>query len=609
MLNNVRTRVFAVTGHVKRLLSCSIKVLQSKTNIKIYVDEARRCQRLLRILCHCQVNDHRFLELYYQTIEQSILSQNKKIIVVALGHIATHLFEISTKDCDEQRTRLVNYSSTKGLTTSLYTVLHTIQAYRSRIRDNDDTSMKLFYNHIGSLYPYTARFLDVRRQFRDCTQYFIDGDSLLLSTIYHSNVCLTSSIGHTIHVIFMIERFLLKLFAQAPQLNYTLIFFDCHMQFNDEKTSILALLRACLIAHLKHNTRQWGSVAVRQFSSWLSDEYLEFARHERPMFIFYHDLSSFTVDKTDILSSDILERLTIIYRLFGNYHQYTLQCQLYLMNKIFMSDTVIECFHVQFNRLFPSSLLKHYLPDQDCNDRSILSLNTDEIKLFEQIAEDTTDNDLRLVLYMKTLRDMLNNMKCDQLLMSCLGSLLVLHIALLVRLSIMDRRVPSVGSSFTLSPQLNQQLAQFQQILGKHLVSYTSSTLSWSKIADLFDGRLFMFTIQWIHQSTSTIRIDSQTNHIVQRCLSNLNLDYHETYFVDIVKQLIQSNHIVFSTMTNKQSMVNNAQRQQVIRISNPLTNVYLKSILPSSKRSTHYDMIDPNEKHCISYPGIKEIH
>ncbi|CAF1324270.1 unnamed protein product [Rotaria sp. Silwood1] len=135
-------------------------------------------------------------------------------------------------------------------------------------------------------YPYKARFLDLHREFRDSMHYFIDGDSLILSVAHHISIDLKTYYGNTLHTIFIIERMLLTLFNQAQQCNYTLVFFDCHYYLYEKEKSILSLIRACFIAHLSKNINQYGSSKVRQFSSWLDQEYIDYAHEENHILSF-----------------------------------------------------------------------------------------------------------------------------------------------------------------------------------------------------------------------------------------------------------------------------------------------------------------------------------
>jgi hypothetical protein len=562
----------------------------------------RQCGRLLRFLHYCQQQYTHFTDLYFQALEQCIKSDNEKIVTIVLQQIASHLFEVTHND--EERKRLIHHlpSETSGATISQshQSILATIHALTSTNRTEQETAI-LLSNHIDILYPYTARFLDVRREFRDSTHYFIDGDSLLLSIAHHINVDLISYYGNTLHVIYIIERILLTLFNQSHQCNYTLVFFDCHYQLYQAENSILGLIRTCLIVHLSKNAEKCGTSKVRQFSSWLDDDYLEFSREEKPMFIFYHDMSSFDAENDKLLSKNVLEKLICVYRLFGNYHQYIIQCQVYIMNKLTLSETSVKCFQIQFHRMCPTKLLTEIVRKGSL-DLQMNGTKERDWNEFDKLCQEIGGNDVRLFLYLKTIVDFMEENK-EQNLIQLLCPLLVLHVALLIRLSLTDRHLSLSFPLVTFSPAFSQLIVQFQQRLSRDVSSHHSS-LSWSKVGDLFDGRLFAFTL---HQfSSSNIRLDSTTFEIIKQSLSILKVPSTDTLFEDIIKQLIQSNDISFSS-SSLDEQVTKSKRQKIIRISNPFVDTYLKPILTSNKTET-FDLVEPDGSQVAQYKGTLSL-
>ncbi len=428
-----------------------------------------------------------------------------------------------------------------------------------------------------------------------------------MSIAHHSNINLNSYFGNTLHVIFIIERILLTLFHQSHQCNYTLVFFDCHHHLYQQENSILSLLRACLILHLSKNANQNGRMKIQQFSSWLDDEYLKLVHDEKPMFLFYHDMSSFDKENDLLLSKDTLEKLLCIYRLFGNYHQYVIQCHLYLMNKLTLTETTVKCFQIQFNRMCSKKLIDHIVQTVSSDLQHSNGIQERNWSEYEKLSQDIGENDVRLFLYLKTIVQFTAE-KNQQYLVSLLSPLLILHVALLIRLSLADRHLPLNFPSVTYSPIFSQLIIQFQQQLALHLTS-SSSSLSWSKIADLFDGRFFTFTLYQIQQS-STVRLDSKTNEIIKQSLHLLNIPSSENIFQDLVNQLIQSNDLSFSSSSPKTQlpvMEQQRNRKQVIRISNPFIDAYLNPILPS-KGPLPFKLVEPDDSQIIRCKGTSSF-
>ncbi|CAF4055452.1 unnamed protein product, partial [Rotaria sp. Silwood1] len=578
-------------------------IYHSNKTIDIYVDIVRQCQRLLWLLYHCQQSYAHFIELYYSVLEQCSKSDNEKLITVVLQQIATHLFESTDNNNGDSQCiiKFVPPNTLSSNTPLLHEyILTTIQTLCSTNQTERHT-FSFLSNHIDILYPYTTRFLDVRPEFRDTMHYFIDGDSLLLSIAHQTNVNINSVFGNTLHVIYLIERLLLTLFRQSHQCNYTLVFFDCHHHLYQQTNSILSLLRSCLIAHLCKNTDKCGTTRVQKFSSWLDGNYLKFVGDEKPMFIFYHDMSSFSLENDYLLSKPVLENLLCMYRLFGNYHQYVIQCQLYLMNKLFLTETTIKCFQVQFNRICPKNLLETIIKTVPSN-YYINEIEAEYSNELIKLCQDISENDIRLFVYLKTLINFIQENK-EQYLVENLSPLLVLHVALLIRLSLCDRHLPASLPSITFSPAFSQFVGQFQHRLASFLSS-SPSFLSWSKISDIFDGRLLTFTIYQISQFLSNIRLDSKTYDIVKGSLDLLNISLTENLFKDIMNKLVQSNDIILPlSPSESQVSLNNPEqkRHKIIRISNPLIDEYLKPILTASDKST-FDLINPDYSYLVRH-------
>jgi hypothetical protein len=547
---------------------------------------------------YCQQQHVHFRDLYFHTLKQCIESNNDKILIVALEQIASHLSEITDNDNEYQcLIECLPSDVFKSPKSEQYqSILSTIQALIST------NQVLTSLDNLDVLYPYRAHFLDARREFRDSTHYFIDGDSLILSIAHHKNVNLNSYYGNTLHVIFIIERILLTLFNQSHQCNFTLVFFDSHHQLYQE-SSILSLIRASLIAHLDKNSDKYGKNKVQQFSSWLDDDYLKFIREEKPIFMFYHDISSFDIETDNFLSKNTLQKLVRIYHLFGNYHQYVHECHLYLMNKLNLTDISVQCFQIQFKQKCPIKSLTEMVKIV-FSDSSIMNIKRQDGNEFEKFCYEIGQNDVRLLLYLKTIAEFIPEEK-EKDLFNLLSPVFVLHVALLIRLSLADRHLSLGFPSITFSPIFSELIVQFQNRLASNLTTTYPSSLSWTKIADLFDGRLFAFTIYHIHQSSSNIRLDSITLDIVKQSLIVLNRQPSENIFGDAIKQMIETKDIIFpSSSTEEQHTIVNVERQKIARISNAFIDTYLQPILPSNNELS-FDLVDPDDSLTVRYEGM----
>lgn len=545
---------------------------KQKKKLYIYVDPIRRSDRLLQLLYHAYQQNRSFLALYFDVLESLLKSNQEKIRIIALQQIACHLFEQSD---DHERV--------KALIPSSVTAVHSlIERFRST-----DAEPELLSDELDVLYPSTGRYLDAHREFRDGLHYLIDGDSLLLSVLHHKSIQFSSNFGHTLHTIYVIERILLTLFHQSNQCNFTVIFFDCHAQLYAHVSPIVKLIRASLIAHLEHNGNRIRSMAIKQFPSWLSDDYSTFIQEERPTFLLYHDFSTLNIEPKNILQADVLERLMIIYLCFGNYHQYTLQCQLFLLNKIYFSTQSVKCFRLEFSRVCPVPVIDRLMTNVE---RST-EFTAKSMIVFPSVSND----DVRLTLYLNTMVEMMS----EDTLTTDVASLLILHLALLLRLSLLDRHLPRSIPIWQFSEGFIEQCNRFQTRLAENLTASALSTFSWSKIADLFDGRLFHLTLDQLHRRQLSFRLDPLTEELVKDCFLALNLSYEQSLFSTIINRLVESHDL---RVPDQAPTLENAPlaRPQVIRISNPLIDQYLRTI----PQPQEFDWIPPHPQFQNTYPG-----
>ncbi|CAF0733868.1 unnamed protein product [Adineta steineri] len=587
------------------LRNCSKQEVDLKP-LEIYINPIDQCKRLLQFLYHCQQNYSHFTDLYFRTLDHCIKNENENISSIALQQIALHLSDdINNK---KQRERLIKYLPSKTTMSTISEIhkpiLHIIETLLST-----NETIVISQDDLDILFPYRARFLDLQREFRDSTHYFIDGDSLLLSIAHHINVDLISYFGNILHVIFIIERILLILFNQTHQCNYTLLFFDCHHQFYQKEKSILTLIRSCLITHLSKNIDKYGSSKVKQFSSWFDEDYKKFAKEEKPHFIFYHDMSSFNLTKDHLLSELSLKQLLYIYRLFGIYHQFDLECHVYLMNKLTLTDTYIKCFQMNYREKCSKKRINDIVQIRAFYQHITINEKNKWTEFEKQISDIITQDDIRVFLYIKTIIDLME-MKKDQVdeeeLLKYLSPLLLLHIALLIRLSLIDRQIPSDFPSITFSTIFSQLITQFQQQLALS-VSACSSVRSWSKITDLFDGRFFAFTLYQLNQSSSKISFDSDTMNIIIDCLSFLKFSVDKNIFYETIEKLIQSKHLIFSSSFSTETDVG-SKSQEIARISNRFIDTYLQPIISNPEKLT-FNFVDPKNVQLARYEGKYHWH
>ncbi|CAF3580025.1 unnamed protein product [Rotaria sp. Silwood1] len=142
--------------------------------------------------------------------------------------------------------------------------------------------------------------------------------------------------------------------------------------------------------------------------------------------------------------------------------------------------------------------------------------NNDSIEFEKKTYELTNQDDVQLFLYLKAIMKTKNDQSNSESLFNIISQLLVLHVALLIRLSLIDCHLLSKFPSITFNSIFSQLTNQFQEHLTSCLYLY-SSLLLYSKVVDIFDGRLFAFTLYQLKQSSSKMKFDSNTMNIVKK--------------------------------------------------------------------------------------------
>ena len=210
-------------------------------------------------------------------------------------------------------------------------------------------------------------------------------------------------------------------------------------------------------------------------------------------------------------------------------------------------------------------------------------------------------DDVRLAMYLRAILDLMDAKKFDKEPMFIrLTPLLVLHVALLMRLSLIDRHLAPL---LEFSPMLTSVLGRFLQQLAQ-TASVRGTSLGYSRIADLFDGQLFAFTLWQINERSPNVKFDSATMDIVQRALAFLNVPTHAGVFDDIVMQMVKSKDLIFSSSKDRREPPVPTSRP-ITHISNPFIDTYLKPLVSSARPGLTLEFIDPDKINSIQYKGM----
>jgi hypothetical protein len=183
----------------------------------------------------------------------------------------------------------------------------------------------------------------------------------------------------------------------------------------------------------------------------------------------------------------------------------------------------------------------------------------------------------------------------------------ILHIALLIRLSIADRHIKNdinirghdiTFPTVTFSIEFSKHIHRFQEYLAYSLSAISNVELNHSKVGDMFDGRLFTFTL-FLLKCDPNFLLDIDTTLVIEKCMACLdkicrlseNVELKDNfklkdksvnmYFINLTKKLVLQNHVDFAR-GNSQHEKRRHYNNTVLEVSNPMIDKYLdKPSLP----------------------------
>lgn len=181
-----------------------------------------------------------------------------------------------------------------------------------------------------------------------------------------------------------------------------------------------------------------------------------------------------------------------------------------------------------------------------------------------------------------------------------------------MRLSIGDRhikrhiRVNQQTLNFPtleLDDDLSKKILLFQQCLSYSLSTITDVSLDYSRVGDMFDGRLFVFTLFEISRNKN-LSFDNDTILIFNSCKEFLNgiglagkifIPYSKSikkHLIDLTNQLMSNNKIRFIAEAEPEIIRN--YDNTISRVSNRLIDTYLqetiRSISSNSRLSSYHE-------------------
>ncbi|XP_076357018.1 LOW QUALITY PROTEIN: putative ATP-dependent RNA helicase DDX60 [Tachypleus tridentatus] len=452
---------------------------------------------------------------------------------------------------------------------------------------------------------YSIEHLDLRNHFAD-VHFLIDGEGLFVETLTHPDLSWEFG-GQPLHLLYLYERFLHKFLEKEA--NFKLLFFKGFDSIWKCVPSV-AVTRMLLIEHFQRNT---NITVIYEFMDVFDPMFQQYLTDESPSFMLTSD-DSFLLNLKDIFHEDLKENLVVSFFLENS--------NVYLWVVVaFISGIVFDVRKV--NCYFNNSDAK-YQKLYDKVERSICkdsSLQNVYRNMFSPTYEDLSfvpkqfgelknfnNKDVRILLTCQAL----NNVMKMQANMAFFIQVYALHLAILLTLPLKYRA------------QELPELPEMEKIELKKFWNYMCSCLkycltnlapsssgSFSKIGDLFDGRLFV-KIFYLCKKEMKVQLNKKTELLYMVLVKGLNLDEFNNTLPVIGKQnekLCTKGELKIAK--SKERSINNDD-DFIINVSSVLMDQYVGDIL-SSKNLLVKDINDKwvkeNVLHGYDFEEITHWH
>ncbi|CAK4000049.1 P-loop containing nucleoside triphosphate hydrolase [Lecanosticta acicola] len=355
--------------------------------------------------------------------------------------------------------------------------------------DDDDARVLSAYRHLLS------RRVDLVGDYAGDELFLIEGDSLLLRCFGHDK--LDFDLGcQLLHAVYNVEHFLANLVQR--KCNFSLVFFtsNAHLcipstaqKANDSK---YLLARAALIRHLQSNLKAHPQIAIRQFPSWSSPDFLQYLHTTSPYFLMAHDgalpvdrRSKHVVNDTDTMQQPAsrapLRRMILSFIARG--------FNVALVNGLEWRDTKVMTMVLEPRRKTERSLLENH---DAGTAHGLAGLDVSE-KLTKLDASDLglTARQSLLAITVSELLEGAEGTKME----ARLGAALLLHQALLSHMPLNARRSEATSASDEAQSTLRAACKVAAAILSGDSWDKASGQ-STCDVSDAIDGRLFLLVCE-----------------------------------------------------------------------------------------------------------------
>ena len=342
--------------------------------------------------------------------------------------------------------------------------------------------------------------IDVTKEISDACLFLIDGTSLILECFQNHRIDWNCG-GQYLHLVYMFEKYI-QMFSTLSDYFYIVFFSDLNSLFTNDSRFSLSL--SVVINHLRLN--DYLKSKTRFFTSLSSFEYNEFLNYEKPSFIVLNKLEK--LNQLDITEEATLREIKTIFKIMDIYYL-SIEINILLTKNLSFNSNRLNGFYCRTKMLFFQTVKKYYnellmmkyfeeVKSLDNQNR----INFTKNEVFDEfITQFDGKKEIKSILDIYCLAMGWCYKKKSEIIpyedYCKISVALMVHLFFIKTLDLKHRAIKLVCDSILIDKldlDLIGYLHEFQSALA-YFIQYYEFKLTAQENSDLFDGRLFIFSL------------------------------------------------------------------------------------------------------------------
>ena len=342
--------------------------------------------------------------------------------------------------------------------------------------------------------------IDVTKEISDACLFLIDGTSLILECFQNNNIDWSFG-GQYLHLVYIFERYI-EMFSTLSKYFYIIFFDNLNLMFRNDSRFSLSL--SVIINHLKSNA--YLKSKTKFFSSVSSYEYKQFLSYEKPTFVLLNKLEK--LKELDIREVEVMSKIKETFKIMDIFYLH-LEINILLTKNISFNSNRLSGFYCRKRMIFSETVNKYYnhlaklnyFQETKClqDSKTDIKINGLYDEFMEEFKKKKKDIKTTLDFYCLAL-GWCYKRNGDSLKFTeycTIAASLIVQLFFIQKLDLKQRAIrlvsdPELMNKFNFD--LKNFLNNFQSALA-HFINCDEFKISTEENCDLFDGRLFAFSL------------------------------------------------------------------------------------------------------------------